>query len=666
MLKWNFDLRESTQFQGWEDSNAKLFKGSPYKSLGKEITQNSIDAANNETEKVCLKFKLLKLPSENIPGNKELLERLRYCLADVDMMSNEVHKVTIQNAIKTLEREKIRVLKIEELSGTGGMEGPSKEFKKAFHVYMKGSGKSVKPEPGARGSQGEGKGAPINLSDINTIFVSTNYYDEENKKQSLIEGRTHISSHFPRINGERDKSICFDSIGYFGENFGAFEYSKIANKPEYEWLKKNNIGTDIFIIGFREDDSWFKQITPSILISYFAAIENKNLEVKIEHPISGGDLWERHLKASDLEKHFNDTSIKQFLKNFDSDITSTDFEEAGQFWKTFKNSKERIKKVVEGIGELTFHIGEKGDDSQKNHNIGLIRREMFITNLGDHKSSIFQGFSSKYQRANIIIEANSIKTSDFFVELEPPDHNKIELTQINDPEKLKKSRKALQNLKKEIIEIMDKHFCEEEVDPENIDFFDDWLVTEGDRLESKDFDPFSRIRFNIRSQKLLQVKRKTKSNETEIFEEDIENDLEDAFGSEEFTPVNPGPNPPGPNPPGPVPIPEPVPVPKPRRPKRRNSPKQNIELINPRIIISNNKAKIFFTPTKTCRVELELNEYGADIMEGIQILEVNDESANLTEQGTLELNVIKNERVTLDIELDKNNINSVKLLAGKV
>ena len=96
------------------------------------------------------------------------------------------------------------------------------------------------------------------------------------------------------------------------------------------------------------------------------------------------------------------------------------------------------------------------------------------------------------------------------------------------------------------------------------------------------------------------------------------------------------------------------------------SPKQNIELINPRIVISNNKAKIFFTPTKTCRIELELNEYGADIMEEIHILEVNDESVNLTEQGTLELNVIKNERVTLDIELDKNNINSVKLLAGKV
>ena len=70
-----------------------------------------------------------------------------------------------------------------------------------------------------------------------------------------------------------------------------------------------------------------------------------------------------------------------------------------------------------------------------------------------------------------IIEAPSKKTSDFFVEMEPPDHNKIERELIDDDDRRKRADKSLKLLQNELFKILDEHFSEESVEPEDIDIF---------------------------------------------------------------------------------------------------------------------------------------------------------------------------------------------------
>ena len=199
MLSWQFDIRNDGSAQGWEDTNVKHFKASPFKSLAKEIIQNSLDAAqtvNGVTEKVILKFELLKLPSEDIPGIREIQTRLAYCLKDFKDFTNDRHVNSINKAIEKLSKDKVNVLKVEEVSGTIGMHGPSNKPGTPFHTYLKGSGKSSKNSDSSLGSQGTGKGAAINVSDANTIFVSTNFEDNIGKIKSLIQGRSTLSSHW--------------------------------------------------------------------------------------------------------------------------------------------------------------------------------------------------------------------------------------------------------------------------------------------------------------------------------------------------------------------------------------------------------------------------------------------------------------------------------------
>lgn len=676
MLSWQFDIRNDGSAQGWEDTNVKHFKASPFKSLAKEIIQNSLDAAqtvNGVTEKVILKFELLKLPSENIPGIDEIKSRLAFCAKDLKDFSNKPHANSINKAIEKLSEDKIDVLKVEEVSGTIGMYGPANKPGTPFHTYLKGSGKSSKHSDSSLGSQGTGKGAAINVSDVNTIFVTTNYEDNNiGEKKSLIQGRSTLSSHWKRENDGKLTNEVVNNVGYFGgKDFSAFEFNKFENPTKFEWLKKNSIGTDIYIVGFRDNRQWFKHIMPSVLMSFFAAIQNEKLEVIIQHPIDKTEEWKRHIKSSNLNKMFEDTVFQKILKENNSDVTLNDFKNSKQLWKTLKTPKEKFKKFIDGIGELTFYVGETSEDTLNNkHNIGLIRKNMFITNFGDRNSAIMRRIPPKYLSSNIIIEAPSKKTSNFFVEMEPPDHNKIERELIDDDDRRKQADKSLKLLQNELFKILDEHFSEESVEPENIDIFDDWLAIEGDKFESKDFDPTSGIRFNIREKKSGEVKLKRKTKTIENFEEDFESEQNEEFGGPGDKP-RPSPNPIGPENPynpgsGSIPIPDPATIPESMKSRRRNASKKNIQLLDPRIVLSNNLAKIYFTSTKTCRLELVISKYGADLLGEVKILKVNHELAKVTEFGTVELNVNKNERISIDTELDNDNLNSIKLTANRI
>ena len=50
MQKWNFPSNNYGQILGIADSGVETFKGTPIKSLAREICQNSLDASLNNNE----------------------------------------------------------------------------------------------------------------------------------------------------------------------------------------------------------------------------------------------------------------------------------------------------------------------------------------------------------------------------------------------------------------------------------------------------------------------------------------------------------------------------------------------------------------------------------------------------------------------------------------
>lgn len=67
MQKWNFPSNNYGQILGIADSGVETFKGTPIKSLAREICQNSLDASLNNNEPTRIEFKAFEIDPHKIP-----------------------------------------------------------------------------------------------------------------------------------------------------------------------------------------------------------------------------------------------------------------------------------------------------------------------------------------------------------------------------------------------------------------------------------------------------------------------------------------------------------------------------------------------------------------------------------------------------------------------
>ena len=70
MIKWNFPSNDHGETKGINDSGVATFRGTPLKSLAREICQNSLDAARGQTVRVD--FNMFCIPVVNVPGAEVL------------------------------------------------------------------------------------------------------------------------------------------------------------------------------------------------------------------------------------------------------------------------------------------------------------------------------------------------------------------------------------------------------------------------------------------------------------------------------------------------------------------------------------------------------------------------------------------------------------------
>ena len=66
---WKFQINESYQWDGWNDTGVREFRTNILKNLAREIIQNSLDADINQSgSPVEVNFSLDDLPRECIQG----------------------------------------------------------------------------------------------------------------------------------------------------------------------------------------------------------------------------------------------------------------------------------------------------------------------------------------------------------------------------------------------------------------------------------------------------------------------------------------------------------------------------------------------------------------------------------------------------------------------
>jgi hypothetical protein len=425
-----FLKNDAGENEGLGDAGIETFKDDPYASCGREAGQNSRDAS--ATLPVRMTFDRLEVPIAQIPGIAELETAVSSCL---DAAKQEKDRDFFKVAEHILEQPTVKVLRIADYN-TKGLIGPSDEEGTPFHSLLKGAGVSSKESETSGGSFGIGKNASFAVSDLQTVFYSTVYKAADGAEQFAAQGKVRLVSHVDQQGQKRR------ATGYWGDPDG---YVAVTDRNEVpEWMRRDEIGTTIFSIGFREDKAWSRHIAYSLLSNFFYAVHRDDMVFEVDD----GTI---KINKNTVEPLFDDAEIRQAAEN----AGQTDALEFAKNLYTCLVSPdtEVIETTIENLGTVRFHILVREGMPKR---VGIVRNGMLITRSLEHFGDRLERFAGSKEFI-ALVEPISGSASKLMKTLENPKHDSFSPYRISDPIKRSKAEIAMKKLKDELRKAIREH-----------------------------------------------------------------------------------------------------------------------------------------------------------------------------------------------------------------
>ncbi|MDM5337367.1 hypothetical protein QUF84_09085 [Fictibacillus enclensis] len=269
--KWNFPDNNGGSVDGLNDSGIETFNGNIYESLAREIIQNSIDARLNENEAVRVDFNLKYISSDLFPEKSSYIDIIERCKEFWE--TNKKTTKFFSNALSILNKKSIPLLKISDYNTTGLTGSLKDDNDSNWFGLIKSTGNSNK-DGGSGGSFGIGKNAPFACSELRTVFYSTLDQHSISAFQGVGKLVTHISDN-RKTRG----------TGYFGnpEDNQPISWRQLEQSYFYNNIySRDQVGTDIFVFGFKVEDNWKNKMIRSILENFTVALYKGMLEVEVD------------------------------------------------------------------------------------------------------------------------------------------------------------------------------------------------------------------------------------------------------------------------------------------------------------------------------------------------------------------------------------------------
>lgn len=274
--KWHFARQLGGREDGPNDPMQDNFKKTPYASLIRESIQNSLDVPLDTTNPVHITFSISRIRAREYPYFFELRKHIEGCLRHFP--NNDDAKATylpMLNYLTSLgEYDSLNYIKVSDFN-TIGMNYVKGDTSCPFYAFVRAAGVSSKNDTAAGGSYGYGKAAYFYISQLRTIFVSTQTKDDLH----FFEGVSSLCTH----KMEEDPELRV-SVGYYDNNEG-----EPVTDPECipARFQRTEPGTDIYILGIDASDkeSIYSEMTEAVLRNFWMAIEHKKLEVTINEDI---------------------------------------------------------------------------------------------------------------------------------------------------------------------------------------------------------------------------------------------------------------------------------------------------------------------------------------------------------------------------------------------
>lgn len=436
MINWNFPSNNYGQITGLNDAGIETFKGNPWDSLAREISQNSCDARISESiEPVRVEFEIKELPASVFPRKDMFINVLNQSM---DYWNENAKTVSFfEQALNVMQSETIKFLKISDYNTTG-LTGADQGNQGGWHNLIKSVGSSNKDSKSG-GSFGIGKHAPFACSDLRTVFYST----KDQKGIEAFQGVAKLVTHYNQ-QGEPTQGT-----GYYGQKE---KNEPILNKEQInEFFRREEVGTDIFIAGFNAEKDWETKVIRSVLESFFVAILDQKLIVKV---------GETEINAETIS-----SILGQYTKG-EPDCLSFSYYEA----YTLSNTSKFVNDNFESLGEIRMYI-LPGKDAPKR--VAMVRSTgMKIYDKGS--------FRTPFKFSGVLI-ADGDEINEFLRKIEPPTHTAWEAERHDDPNYAKGIIKKLYGWMNEQIRSITLGDGAEELDVEGLS---DYLPDKGEDINS--------------------------------------------------------------------------------------------------------------------------------------------------------------------------------------
>lgn len=418
---------DADEGEGLGHAGIQTYKDSPFSSVARECGQNSADARLHVPVKIA--FDLLTLKDTELPAIGDLRLAVEACLQKSKESKDEKYIDFFSQAKKVINAGEIKVLSIAD-DNTTGLTGPCIEGL-PFHALLKGSGQNVKESDAAGGSFGIGKNAVFAISDLQTVFYSTIYEDQDSgEKKFLAQGKSILISH----KGKDGRSKR--STGYWGSaNFMPVEDADLAP----HWLRRVTRGASIFAIGISETQNWQFKMAASLLMNFFCAIHRGEMVFTLDN---NAIQITRETISELFENH-------EVLQAAEDSSTKEDFIFASNLYECLVSNEVREKIChIDDIEEVSIRILVRDGLSKR---LWIVRNGMAITdslaNFGD-KLARFPMSKDFVALVEPVTEAGRA----FIKKLENPAHDGLSAERVPDPKKRRAAQRAMKKFAENIRE----------------------------------------------------------------------------------------------------------------------------------------------------------------------------------------------------------------------
>lgn len=615
-----FLRNDANEGEGLGNAGIETYRDEPYAGTAREVGQNSRDASTELP--VRISFDVIDVPFDKIPQLEKLRSSVEACLNKAEAASNEKEIAFFEQAQRVLKTGPLKVLHISD-SNTTGLKGPDVEGT-PFHSLVKGSGVSIKSSDTSGGSFGIGKNAVYAISDLQTVFYSTIYL-EAGEPRFLAQGKSILVSHIDSSNTKRR------AFGYWGlPDFQPIDTSDAAP----EWLRRKELGTSVFAMGFRDTPDWQHRITYSLLQNFFYAIYNGEMEFAIDHgkiiisKLTLGSLFDDVDIASAAAKN-DRLQAYELSKNLFQCLTSTESRE-DEF-------------SIEGLGRIRIRVLASDRLPKK---VCIIRNGMVITDSLELFGEKFARFPMYRDFVALVVPLDDEGRA-FIKKLENPKHDGLSPERLPDQPRREHAKTVMKELAKKIRDTIRSYTLAQFEDEVSADEMRQYFPTDAakpaDSGESAQDDPET-IRYQLEPKKPRSEPHAVRNEEGNVAGPRL-----------------------GPTPsPGPGAGPGPSPGQGPRsRPNRGKGEARPIMLADVRNLLpraENPKARtIMFTPSEGGMATILLEASGLNDSEDLRVMHATDASVS---GGRITRRVEANERTRIDIEFDEPYLGPIELTAS--